>query len=164
MDALDTPLLNLGHLEPGATVPPIPSEWDVAVATIFDAISSPADYSRVLASMSTERNGRAETFATRRAQQAVRELSPSLLRSAILAASVRAPVARGWDDATYAVASIIRACQVAHWELAPLVDEVATLIGEARAGRFHEIAAYETPILEVAGMRERTGPQGWELS
>lgn len=163
VDALDTPLREARDLASGAPAPPIPAEWDEAVAAVFDAISSPSDYLRLLASMSTERNGRAETFASRRAQQAVRLSSPGLLRSAILAASVRAPVSRGWDDATYAVAAVIRACQVAHWEFGPLVDELAAVIGEARIGRLHEVAAYKTPILDVAGMHERTGPHGWEL-
>lgn len=163
MDALDTPLLEARDRASGTPVPPIPAECDEAVAAMFDAISSPSDYSQLLATMSTERKGRAEAFAARRAQQAVRSSSRGLLRSAILAASVRAPVSLGWDDATYAVASVIRACQVAHWEFGPLVDEVATVVGEARVGRLHEMAAYKTPILDVAGMHERTGPHGWEL-
>jgi len=142
---------------------PIPDEWDKHVAEFFGAVATAQEYRTVLNSMTKPRIRAAETFAIRWAQHAVRENSPMLLASALLAGSVREPVFPGWDDATYSIAAVIRAIEVASWNPDEVSDLVEGVLDSSRLDRFVRMMGYETPILEVAGLSERFGPEGWQI-
>jgi hypothetical protein len=141
----------------------ITTPWDSAVASLFACLSSRDDYSTLLQSMTKARIHAAEIFATRWAQHAVRSRQEGLMRSALLAASVRTPVPVGWDDATYPLAVVIRAMEVAGWDARHLAESLAELVDPPRATRFLEMLEYQSPILKVAGLTERDGPFGWEV-
>lgn len=164
MDALDRPAITIDDVLAGRRPPAIPVEWDRDVAALFLGLTSPRAYTELVSSLTEGRTQAAETFAVRWAQHAVQVRLEQVLHPAVLAASVRTPVRAGSDDATPALAVVVRAIQISSWDAQAIVDWASGVLDSARLKRLVRMTEYETPVLEVAGLTESMGPDGWRIS
>jgi hypothetical protein len=140
-----------------------PCQGNTQVARLFSGIRTAREYDALLETMTKPRIRASEAFAGHWAQRAVRRGEPDELRPALLAASVRGPVERGWDDATYPLAVVIRASQVRGWDTLCLLDGVRHVLDDSRVQRVLRMARYETPVLDVAGLTESGDLEHWEV-